>query len=286
MPRILCLHGHGTSGHIFKVQTASFRSKLPSGYTFDFPSAPYPSKPSPGIETIFPDSPTYTWFTQPTPASIRGAHAWVREYVAANGPYDAVMCFSQGCSVIASMALYHAFDKSNGVAGESEALPFGAAIFICGGVPLWTLEDMGLPVSANAHELSKATGSLLTATASKLTQLGANLSLIKRGVGLWDRDSSDTQLLHDPDPAARPGRNDVFGLDYTVFPEWARIDIPTGHVYGAKDPRWPAGIQLAEFCSDRVEMDHGGGHDIPRSTKVAEGIAGLVRGSLRGVCVE
>ncbi|KAJ0421429.1 serine hydrolase FSH [Aspergillus carlsbadensis] len=281
MPKILCLHGHGTSGAIFKIQTASFRSKLPKTYTFDFPSAPYPSKPSPGIETIFPNSPTYTWFPHPTPSSIRSAHAWVREYARNNGPYDAVVCFSQGCSVIASMALYHAFDTHNGI--ETEALPFRAAIFICGGVPLWALEDMGLPVPPHAHALSNATGSLLVSTASKLTTLATNLSLIKRGIGLWDRESGDTQLLHDPDPAARPSRDDVFGLDYTVFPDWARIEIPTVHVYGAKDPRWPAGIQLAEFCADRVEMDHGGGHDIPRSTRVAEGIAGLVRGVVERV---
>ncbi|KAL3458335.1 serine hydrolase FSH [Aspergillus heterothallicus] len=279
MPRILCLHGHGTSGSIFKTQTASFRSKLPASYTFDFPSAPHPSKPSPGIESIFPDSPTYTWWLSPTPSALREAHAWVRRYARAHGPFDAVMCFSQGCSLISTMALYDALDRYNGVAGEE--LPFAAAIFICGGVPLWALEDLGLAVPERAHALSATTGSLLTATAGKLTALAGDVSQIQRGVGLWD--GNGTRLVHDPDPAARPGREDVFGLDYSGFPGWARIRVPTGHVYGAKDPRWPAGIQLAEFCEERVEMDHGGGHDIPRSTRVAEGIAGLVRGVVESV---
>ncbi|KAL2847785.1 serine hydrolase FSH [Aspergillus pseudoustus] len=276
MPRILCLHGHGTSGSIFKTQTASFRSKLPS-YTFDFPSAPFPSKPSPGIESIFPDIPTYTWYPEPTPSALRAAHAWVRQYARENGPFDAVMCFSQGCSLIGSMALYHARDRHNGIIDvDVEPLPFHSAIFICGGVPLWALEDLGLPVPERAHALSKTTGTLLTSTAGKITLFARDVSQIQRGVGLWD--GNGAHLLHDPDPAARPARSDVFGLDYTSFPEWARITIPTVHVYGAKDPRWPAGIQLAEFCADRSELDHGGGHDIPRSTWVAEGIAGLVVG--------
>ncbi|KAH8647538.1 hypothetical protein BGZ61DRAFT_466794 [Ilyonectria robusta] len=69
----------------------------------------------------------------------------------------------------------------------------------------------------------------------------ANLKLIKRGVGLWDAGKSE--LMHDP--KARPELSDVFGLDFTRFPRSARIGIPTVHIYGSRDPRWPAGIQLA-----------------------------------------
>ncbi|KAJ5681681.1 ef-hand calcium-binding domain protein [Penicillium maclennaniae] len=99
--------------------------------------------------------------------------------------------------------------------------------------------------------------------AGRLAELAANLKIIKRGVSLWDGPDA---LVHDP--KNRPARSDVFSLDFTQFPASARIRIPTVHVYGSKDPRWPAAIQLAEFYDDRVEYDHGGGHDIPRSTEV------------------
>ncbi|KAL4997411.1 serine hydrolase FSH [Aspergillus recurvatus] len=280
MPKILCLHGHGTSAHIFKSQTASFRRTLPPSYVFDFISAPFPSPPAPGIKAIYPDSPTYTWFREPTPSGLRDAHRYVVEYMQKHGPYDAVMGFSQGCSLIASMALYHAYDRSergaDGVGGE---LPFKAAIFICGGIPLYALQDMGLPVSEMAENISKATGQLLNSTATKLSTFASNTSLIERGVGLWDNNVTSNTLVHDP--SSRPSRDDIFGLDFTFFPAWAKIDIPTVHVYGAKDPRWPAGIQLAEFCTDRVEFDHGGGHDIPRWSMVSERIGEMVQDVLK-----
>lgn len=303
MPKILCLHGHGTSGSIFKSQTgtsftppvltphqhlsitetnltaipttAAFRSKLPPSYTFDFISAPHPSAPAPGIKAIYRDSPTYTWFREPTPTGLRDAHNWVLEYVKKNGPYDAVMGFSQGCSLIATMALYCAFDGRDGDGyGYGDGFPFRAAVFICGGVPLYALRDMGLDVSDRAEGINKETGALLNGTAGKLSTFAADPTLVKRGVGLWD--GNGDALVHDPDPVNRPGREDVFGLDFTAFPDWARIGIPTVHVYGCKDPRWPSGIQLAEFCPDRVEFDHGGGHDIPRVSGVSERIAELV----------
>lgn len=159
------------------------------------------------------------------------------------------------------------------VLNHGSSYPFRAAIFICGGVPLPALEYMALPVSTRAHEINQCTGALLNGTAGRLTELAANLKLIKRGLSLWD--GSSDLLVHDPQH--RPARSDVFGLDFTKFPASARIKIPTAHIYGSKDPRWPASIQLAEFCDDRIEYDHGGGHDIPRSTEVSLKIADMVR---------
>ncbi|KAL4881795.1 serine hydrolase FSH [Aspergillus karnatakaensis] len=284
MPKILCLHGHGTSAAIFKSQTASFRAHLPSRYTFTFIDAPHPSAPAPGIKAIYPDYPTYTWFSEATPTGVRAAHAWVREYCRRHGPFDAVCGFSQGCSLIASLCLFDAFERTNKTNrgengfgygnGEEGSLPFRAAIFICGGIPLYALESISLPILPHANSINTTTGALLNGTASKLSTYAKNTSLIKRGSSLWD--GNDDVLLHDT--TKRPDRSDVFGLDFTSFPSWAAIDIPTVHVVGGRDPRWPAGIQLAEFCDDRMEFDHGGGHDIPRTSEVSERIAQLVQG--------
>ncbi|KAL4898872.1 serine hydrolase FSH [Aspergillus multicolor] len=291
MPKILCLHGHGTSAHIFKSQTAAFRRTLPPSYTFDFISAPFPSPPAAGISAIYPDAPTYTWYRETTPSGLCDAHRHILDYIAKNGPYDVIMGFSQGCSLIGSLLLYHSYDKhhqqpntknrnENGNGGD-DGIPFKAAIFICGGIPLYALRDMGLPISSAAEEINKATGALLQNTATSLSTYASDISLIKRGVGLWDGNVSANSLIHDP--GVRPPRDDVFGLDFTSFPDWATITIPTVHVYGAKDPRWPAGVQLAEFCSDKVEFDHGGGHDIPRGSAVSERIGGMVEELLRRI---
>jgi len=193
------------------------------------------------------------------------------DHIAANGPYDAVMGFSQGCSLLGSYLLYHRRETPH------EPLPFKAAIFTCGGLPLPVLEDLGLPVSQKAYDISDETVRLLKQRAGHLTQLAANPDQIKLGTGLWDDLGG---LLHDPD--VMPDEADVFGLDFTIIPRDILIKIPTVHIYGAKDPRWPASVQLAHFCSGtnggrrRVMYDHGGGHDIPRSTEVSLKIAGLL----------
>jgi hypothetical protein len=134
------------------------------------------------------------------------------------------------------------------------------------------LEDLGLDVSERAHKLNDQTVVVMKRKAASLAHMAANLDQIRHGVGLWD-DTSD--LIHDP--AVMPEEKDVFGIDFTAVPEDMRIRIPTVHIYGAKDPRWPSSMQLAYFCQDRKMYDHGGGHDIPRSTEVSERIAGLFR---------
>ncbi|KAH6975837.1 serine hydrolase FSH [Ilyonectria destructans] len=275
MPKILCLQGHGTSATIFKSQTAAFRAKLDDSFIFDFVDAPFPSRGAPGINAIYKTD-TYTWWPQPTSQAIRASHSWVADYAHEHGGNDAVCCFSQGCSLAASMALYRAVDAATAQSKgdkSDELLPFRAAIFICGGVPLPVFEHMGLVVPTRAHEINQHTGELLNGTAGRLNEMAANLKLIKRGAGLWD--AGKGQLMHDP--KARPELSDVFGLDFTRFPTSARIRIPTVHIYGSKDPRWPAGIQLAKFCDDRLEYDHEGGHDIPRSTEVSNKIAGMIK---------
>jgi hypothetical protein len=183
-----------------------------------------------------------------------------------NGPYDALCCFSQGCALAFSFLLYHARENPD------EPLPFKSVVFICGGIPFPVLEDLGLEVSQRAHEVNDKTVVVMKQKAASLAHMAANLDQIKLGVGLWD-DTSD--LIHDP--TVMPEEKDVFGIDFTAVPDDMRVKIPTVHIYGAKDPRWPSSIQLAYFCQDRKTYDHGGGHDIPRSTDVSEKIAALFR---------
>ncbi|KAK1771337.1 family of serine hydrolases 1 [Phialemonium atrogriseum] len=264
--KILCLHGQGSSASVFKSQTAAIRAKLDrSTYTFDFVDAPYPCPPAPGINVMF-ESGHYAWYPKQTAPLIRSAHKWLVDYAEEHGPYDAVCCFSQGCALVMSFLLYHARETPR------EPLPFKSAIFICGGVPFPVLEDLGLPVPQRARDINDETVRVLKEKAGRLVQMAANPDQIQRGVGLWD-DSAG--LLHDP--TVMPSMSDVFGLDFTAFPEDVRIKIPTVHIYGAKDPRWPASLQLAFFCKYRRMYDHGGGHDIPRSSEVSNAIAELIK---------
>ena len=103
----------------------------------------------------------------------------------------------------------------------------------------------------------------------------ADPSSIKPGVSLWDEVPAE-DLEHDP--SEEPLSSDVYGLDFSSFPEDLKIKIPTVHVYGAKDPKYVASVQLVHLCEEnrRRTFDHGGGHDVPKRTHVSERIAELV----------
>lgn len=137
------------------------------------------------------------------------------------------------------------------------------------------LEDLGLPISLRAWDISNHTGRLLLSTAAILNAKAADPSSIKPGVSLWDEIPAE-ELEHDPSEA--PPSSDVYGLDFSSFPEDLKIKIPTVHIYGAKDPKYVASVQLVNFCEEnrRRTFDHGGGHEVPRRTGVSERIAELV----------
>ncbi len=201
--------------------------------------APFRSAPAPGVDVMF-ESGHFTWWPKATVQAIRAAHLWLDDYTAEHGPFDAVCGFSQGCSLIISYLLYHGRET------PAAPLPFKAAIFVCGGVPYAVLEDLGLDVSQRAKDINDSTGRALKRKAGALKEMAARPDTIQHGVGLWD---NTVDLEHDP--GAMPPPDDVF------------VNIPTVHVYGSKDPRWPSSMQLAYFCKDKVMYDHGGATTSP-----------------------
>jgi hypothetical protein len=122
---------------------------------------------------------------------------------------------------------------------------------------LGVLEEMGFHVSAEARERDRASRSALAkqATSSALLAHGAD-----RWTGLETLDSglSEDEL-----------RKEITSP--------YRINVPTVHIYGSKDPRWAAGVHLSGICepSKRRTYDHGGGHEIPRTAAVSNSIAEL-----------
>ncbi|KAL9012091.1 MAG: hypothetical protein Q9173_003120 [Seirophora scorigena] len=260
--RFLCLHGKGTSAAIFKSQTISFRDRLSGDFSFDFVDGFLPSDPAAGVNLFYPP-PYYSFWNDLAIESVRKSHKWLRDLITRNGPYDGVLCFSQGCSLIASFCLYHQAETPR------QPLPFKVAIFICGGVPLQVLEDLGLDVSKEAWEVNDKGAKALAEQASAEAILTAGL----------DRWTSTEGLNASRDAALDPAN--VFGLDFTKMPKHLRIEVPSVHIYGNKDPRCTASLQLAQFSNpeSRKTYDHGGGHDVPRSTIVSESIAQLVEWS-------
>lgn len=186
------------------------------------------------------------------------------------------MGFSQGCQLISSYLMQRTRDLGTSPPPERTLLlPFRGAIFVCGGLSFVALAALSVDVPDKALAIEKGSIEALRAKTKLFRELVSQPSQIQRGVGLWDDTS---MLVHDPG-APLPLDNDVFGMDYSLFgsfPKDLYINIPTVHVYGSRDPRYPAALQLAYTCPKRSMYDHGGGHDIPRTTEVSECIAEMI----------
>lgn len=275
--RILCLHGGGTSAEIFRSQTSAVRWKLDeSEYQFDFLDAPYPWKPGPGVGPFF-EGPYFSWWEEWNEPGVKKAVDRLLEYLNEQSqPYDALMGFSQGCHLIASTIMYHQAQH------PGVPLPFKGAIFLCGGAPLYVLENW-LNVSDKAKRIIKESGDALSDVRAqtpikvkKMLETGERSNMWDMPTALWDGKNQTIGPSWDPPTS---DKNDVFGLDVSNLPDNVKMNLPTFHVYGHKDPMCTASLHLANLCAGdkRQIYDHGGGHDIPRPSWVSEDIASGIR---------
>ena len=145
-----------------------------------------------------------------------------------------------------------------------EELPFKCAVFFCGGVSLNVVEDLGVKVPAAARELDDR-------SRDALFEKAESVATAKSGDDYWAKGMVF-------DASEKVERSDVYGLDFTRVPARLTVKIPTLHVWGSKDPRYPASVQLSFFCDEglRRTIDHGSGHDIPRTRDVSERVAEAV----------
>ncbi|KAB8079389.1 serine hydrolase FSH [Aspergillus leporis] len=262
--KILCLHGKGTSGLIFKSQTSSFRSYLTDlPITFNFIDGPHPTTPAPGIDLFYPP-PYYTFWETDTVPAVLNARTWLLDYISKNGPYDAVMAFSQGCALAAATLLLHAHET------PLAPPPFKAAIFICGGAPLAILEEVGYEIPAEIRDRDVLSRKKLAAQAD-------SKAILAKGAERWSSAEGSGVGFNEEVVRGELGEGGV------------KIAVPTVHVYGRRDPRFIAGVQLSGVCvgeGSRRVYDHRGGHDIPRGETVSRALADLVRWVLgEGGCV-
>ena len=176
------------------------------------------------------------------------------------------MTFSQGGSLASTLLLHLAISNL--------PAPFKVGIFICGGIPLKVLDDLGLPVSQIARDWDENSRQALFAQAD-------SKAILASGKERWTGVTTETAQPYNP--SNEIDETDVFGLDFSSFPAEYQIRIPTVHIYGSRDPRYPASVQLAHFCEEdkRRIYDHGSGHEIPRNAEVSKSIARLVEWSTK-----
>ena len=154
LPRILCLHGGGTSATIFKIQLRRLVFALRQYFTFVFVSAPIESGPGPGVMPIFADSgPYYRWIA-PEGHDGELTQLKVRELLKDamkkdGGEFVGVLGFSQGARMAAGLLA----DQEE---GENEGMPkwkFG--VLLCGSYPPSSLSASRKPLGGPKDDVSR-----------------------------------------------------------------------------------------------------------------------------------
>lgn len=132
--RILCLHGYAQNGAFFRQRTGSLRRALkPLVADFVFVDAPFPATAA-FLEASEERGAALGWWSweeaerarTPSSFAYRGVEQAldrVRDAVAAEGPFDGVLGFSQGATLAALLCL------------EPSAPPFRFAVLIAGFLP-------------------------------------------------------------------------------------------------------------------------------------------------------
>lgn len=141
LPVILCLHGHGTNGSIYRYQARTVVQVLAPKFRFVFVDSPLETpQPGPGVPPFLADAKPYRrWhhdentagFFDLTAGDIESERRQVRDTLAGHIERDqpvGIMAFSQGTRVATALCLDH---------GLGANIKF--VIMICGAAPLLPL---------------------------------------------------------------------------------------------------------------------------------------------------
>ncbi|MDI1487420.1 MAG: hypothetical protein OHK93_006690 [Ramalina farinacea] len=236
LPRILCLHGGGTSATIFKIQTRHLARTLAPYFRLIYVDGPFPSDAGPGVLPVFVDcGPYYRWMP---PESFEDVEAGVQEQVVAArrtrervvdaikrdeerevekaggkggvGEVVGVLGFSQGARMAAGLlADQAASGDEKGITGMPE-WKFG--VLLCGSYPPYSIANAG----KRPEEFKGA---------------------------------KDEHGVLEP-----PAEHEVMG------------DVPTVHVRGLRDPHLEKGRRLGRyFGGEKEEMEFEMGHYLPQA---------------------
>ncbi|PYH98418.1 hypothetical protein BO71DRAFT_395217 [Aspergillus ellipticus CBS 707.79] len=170
-PRILCLHGGGTNARIFRAQCRVLHGLLSPHFRLCFAEGPFPCTPGTDVVSVYRDFGAFkSWIPQPPDPivppeiiadRILGAlHRTMEEddRSGADGKWLAVLGFSQGARLAASLLLQH---QLGGTGRDEDEVDFRFAVLIAGRGPIIPLGlGLGLGLGADPTGTSIAALSL------------------------------------------------------------------------------------------------------------------------------
>lgn len=154
LPRVLCLHGGGVNGHVFRLQCRTIISQLANTFRLVFMDAPYTSDPHKDIVPVYGElGPFHRWLPwneeQPNLPPSAGAEDIMNSCLNAmeeddgSGPWVGVLGFSQGAKI--AISLLWAQQRAELLLGPNSArTQFKFGVIMAGSAPVVRL-DTRLP---------------------------------------------------------------------------------------------------------------------------------------------
>lgn len=154
LPRILCLHGGGVNGYVFRLQMRGFLARtLSPHFRLVFVDAPYQCPPHPAIVTVYGEhAPFFRWLRYQDdhdPVDPRQCSAQILTQIRqamdddeGTGEWVGVLGFSQGAKIAASL-LWLQERIGGGIPLLRGDVRFRFGIFMAGSAPIVLLDPTG-----------------------------------------------------------------------------------------------------------------------------------------------
>ncbi|KAL5339616.1 serine hydrolase FSH [Aspergillus crustosus] len=199
--RFLCLHGGSTSGEIFEIQSGGLTTSLEAkGHRFHFVNGRLSSDCEPELRGIVPP-PFFNHYPRDKPPGpdLKKAIEYTHRLIARDGPFDAVLGFSQGAALAFSLLQHHAQNKA--LSADAEPL-FKAAVFICAGAPyelsgekMLNLLEKSEAETLNGNGNGKGKGYVVDIPTAHI--VGSQDAIYAQGVKLYGLCDPDKAELYD-----------------------------------------------------------------------------------------
>lgn len=262
-PRILCLHGAGTTAEIFAIQARAFIKPLDPYFTLVFADAPLDSDAGPGILPLFAENAPFK--------------RWMRWK-----PHEDLLMDDGEVTSAIEEALEEAMQDDDAAGGEGEwvgLLGFSQGAKIAASV-LYESE-LRLREIASVPEGVPLTGSALDKISKGFAGGHWRFAIVMAGQAPLIQLSARTADSKTVQPVGRFSEN---AGEFPYLDGTDKLALPSLHVHGLKDPILPMHRRMYEhFCvsgaAELVEWD--GDHRVPFKKpdvdKVVEGILKTAR---------
>jgi len=169
-PRILCLHGGGVTGEVFRLQARALIARLNPYFRLVFADGPFFCAAGPGILPVYADFGPYRrwlrWLPEHTEIDAESAidEIWYQlkdcmgtdDRLGATGEWVGLMGFSQGAKVSASL-LFDQQVREQKLGKGNTGYNWRFAVLLAGRAPLVSLSEHTADIKAlvNAAEISE-----------------------------------------------------------------------------------------------------------------------------------